>query len=88
MTDSAVAADILHSLDIVCDFSAEIAFYGIFVFDDFTELSYVIISKILYSRIGINAGLFEDLLGRCKTDTENVGQTDLDALFSGKVYTC
>ena len=53
----------------------------------YSQLAHVRFAQVLDPGIGIHFGNFEDLLAHRRADAEDVGQANLDALFSGQVNT-
>ena len=80
MSDATEAVDLNHSLDVHRDFTAEVTFTGVRVFDFVTKLRNVFFSQILRTGIGIDTGLCEDVVCALAADTVNVGKGDLYAL--------
>ena len=87
MSDTAVAVDFYHVLDVHGNFTTEITFYSVEVFDFVTQLCNVFLSQILSADRGINAGLSEDVCSALTTDTVNVGKGDVNALVVGNINT-
>ena len=77
MTNAAVAADLDEALDIKRGLTPEITFYLEVLIDVFPEKVYIAFGKIPNADVGINAGFRQDLLGRGKADTVDIGKADL-----------
>ena len=54
--------------------------------DNFTDLGFFLVGKILDAGVRIYAGLSQDIICRLSADAVNIGKTDLYALFLGQVY--
>ena len=86
MTGSAEAGDLNEALDVECNSSSEVTLYEISVVDNFTDLGFFLVGKILDAGVRIYAGLSQDIICRLSADAVNIGKTDLYALFLGQVY--
>ena len=88
MTHTAIAADFHQTLDVQGDFAAQIAFHLQVVLDVVAQLADVVFGEILDAGVGVNADFRKHLLRGRQANTVDVGQADLNALFSGQVHTC
>ena len=88
MSDTAVAVNFYHSLDVEGNGSAEVTFNFVRIFDLITELCYFFLGKILCSGIGIDTGLCKDIVSALAADTVNVGKGDFNALVVRNINTC
>ncbi len=86
MTNAAIATDFHQSLDIETDFSFEVAFDVQMLFDVITNETDLIFTQILDANIGIDAGLFQNLLRSCKADTIDVGKSVFNSLVARKIH--
>jgi hypothetical protein len=80
VTDSTVAVDFYHSLDVECNITAKVTFHGVIVFNYVTELCNLLFSQILCTGIRIDTCLFKDIICALASNTVNVGKGDLNAL--------
>ena len=87
MTDTAIAADFDHSLDIHGDFTAKVTFYGVILFDFVSQLCYFFVSQILCAGIRVDTGGLENQVGGLSADTVNIGQSNFNALRIRNIYT-
>ena len=88
MTDATVAADFNQALDIERHFTAKITFDLQVMLNILTQFADFGLGEILYPCVGINADFREHFLRSGQADALDVGQADLNALFSGQVNTC
>ena len=86
MTHAAVAADLDETLDVHSGLTPEVALYLEVLIDVFPEKIDIVLGKIPYANVGINAGFRQDLLGSGETDTVDVGKTDFNTLVPGQIY--
>ena len=88
MAKTAIAADFNQTLDIKSHVAAEVALHGIVLIDIIPQLGHVVLAQITDTGVGVDPGGGQDVCRRLAAQTENVGQADLNALFSGQVHTC
>ena len=88
MADATIAADFDQPFDIERHFTAKIAFNLQVVLNVFTQLADFGLGEILYPCVGIYTDFREHLLRSGQADAVDIGQADLNALFSGQVNTC
>ena len=82
MTDSAIAANLLQSLDVHSDLSAKITLNSLSVSNNSCQLLHFVIGQILNTGVRINASLSKDTVCTCSTDSVDVSQTDFNTFFS------
>ena len=83
MTDSSVAADLLQSLDIHSDISAEITLnHNVKVFNSNTDLIDFLVGQISDAGARIDTCFCKDLARGGTADSKDIGQTDLNSLLS------
>ena len=87
MSDSAVAVDLDHALDVESDVTAEVTFNVVVLFDLFSELRGLFLGEILRSLIGIDPGNLQNVLRALESDTVNVGESDLNSLVVWNINT-
>ena len=63
VTDTAIAADLLETLDVHRSLSSEITFYHVLGFDDSADASNFFVCQVLNSGIGADFCLGQDLVG-------------------------
>jgi hypothetical protein len=85
MPIAAVAADIHKPLDVSGDFTAEVTFNFMILFEFFTDLVDLVGGKVINAARPINAGHVKDLERGCPADAINIRQCDIRALASGQV---
>ena len=88
MSDSAVAVDLDHSLDVHTDFAAEITLNMVVVFDLLTELSHFILGQILRAGIGAYPGCSKNLVRAGSADSVYICECYFDALCVRNINTC
>ena len=69
MSYAAIAADFHKSFDVKTYFAFKFALYFEVMFDVLSEFSDVVLGKVLYSYVGIDAGFFEYFLRGRSADT-------------------
>ena len=82
MTDSAIAANLLQSLDVHSDLSAKITLNSLSVSNNSCQLLHFVIGQILNTGVRINASLSKDTVCTCSTDSVDLSQTDFNTFFS------
>ena len=87
MSDTAVAVDFNKALDVEGNVTAKVTFDNVVVLDLVTQLGYLLFGKILGAGIGIDTGLYKDIVGALAAYTVNVGKGDLDALLIRNINT-
>jgi hypothetical protein len=87
MSDAAVAADLIESLNVKSNLTAKITLYGVRGFDYLTELSNLSLGEILRTGIRIDTGLFENVTRTLYADTVDIGQGELNALVVRNINT-
>ena len=89
MTCASEAVDFNQTLDVEGYFSSEVTFYSYAeLLYSITDLSFVIIGKILDSGVGVYTGLCQNVVSCLSADSVNVCETDLNTLFFRQVDTC
>lgn len=87
MADATVAVDSLEALEVALNLAAQVAFDRNFIrvdsVDDGVELFR---REVFGAHIGVNVGLFENLLGIAGAHPVNVGQGGFDAFVAGDIY--
>ena len=73
MADSAVAADLLQTLDIHCDLTPQITLYHLSLIDNGGNLLYLVIGQISHAGIRVNTCLGQDSVGRSSSDSVDIG---------------
>ena len=87
MSDTTVAVDLDHSLDVKSYVTAEVTLYLVVSFDLITKLCYVCIGKILCTSVGIDSGCYEDIICALSANTVNIGEGDFNALVIRNINT-
>ena len=87
MTGSAIASDILKTLDIQGRFCTKLTFHRIFVFENVTNLTLFFFSQIVALLRLIDAQLSADLTRGEKPDSVDSRQTVLDSLVFRQIDT-
>jgi len=87
MSDSAIAIDFGQTLDVEANLTTKLTLNLVVVFDLVTKLCDIVLCKVLSSDVGIDSGLCQNVLGALKTDSVNVGKSDLNALVIRNIYT-
>ena len=83
MTDSSVASDLLQSLDVHSDISAEITLdHDVEIFNSNTDLVDFFVGQISDTSARIDSCLVQDLARGGTADSKDIGQTDLNSLLS------
>ena len=82
MTDTAVAADLLKALDVHSNFTSQITFYDLGLFDHASDLLDLVIGQISDTGIRVNTGLRKDTIGRSSSNAIDIGQTYLYSFVS------
>jgi hypothetical protein len=85
MPKAAVASDVHEPLDVHGALGAKRTFDLVVALDLATETVHVVVVEILGATIGIDPARREDLLRPCRTDSEDVRQSDLDALAAREI---
>ena len=85
MTLTLVAVDLDLATNVGVDFTTQIAFDLVVGFQIVTQRDQLLIGEILDADVRVDAGGLKGLLGAGTTDTENIGEGDLDALLIGDV---
>ena len=87
VTEATVAADLHQTLDILSRLATKVALDGIVCIDVVTQFDNFLFREVTHTRVRINAGLLANLLCTGGTDSLDVRQTNLNALFAWKVDT-
>ena len=75
MADTTIAANILQTLNVQGNFSAEVTFHLVFVFQKMTNLTLFFFGEVIALLILVNAQLSTDLVCGEQTDTIDCRQT-------------
>ena len=87
MTQATVATDLHKAVDVLANFTMEVAFSGDVCGDIVTEFGQIVLSEIAHADIGVYARFSEDLLRGGRANAIDVGQADFNALIARKVDT-
>ena len=87
MTDATVAADFAQALDVHSGLTAQVTFDGEVMLDCITQLSFLLLSQILNTDVGIDLSHFQNLCSACRSDTIDISQGNFNPLVTGKVNT-
>ena len=87
MTGTAVALDVLESLDVLLDLATESTFDGVGAIDDVHDAANLVFVELAGLLVGINAGLAEDGHGIDGADAIDVAEADADLFVEGKIDT-
>ena len=88
MAQAAVRADLYQALDVQRNFTTQVALYeDALLVDHFTKLDLLSLGQVLYAGIRIDTSGSQNIVGSLSANTVNVGQADLYALLSRKIYT-
>jgi hypothetical protein len=82
VADAAVSLNVLEAFDITGDDSLQITFDVVVRVDFVAELFELSLSEVFDTLGTLNAGSVTDILGKLWTDAVDIGQADLDLLFS------
>ena len=82
VTDAAVAADLLQTLDVECDLTAEITLDDLGGIDDLADAGDFFVRQVLHPGIRVHVGVLKDTVGTGASDPINIGQSDFYAFFS------
>src|SRR2546423_5932265 len=80
-----VGADFDQPLDVEGDLATQLAFDFGFLVDDVAQAADLLVIEILDAQVRVDVGDCQDTPGGVGTDTEYVGQRDLDALLTRNV---
>ena len=86
MSLSSVAINFNKTLDVERNITTKVTFYCVFVLNYLTELCNIVLGKILYTGIGVDAGLLEYFVGAASAYTIDIAKTDLYTLCVGQIY--
>ena len=86
MTKTLVAADLDLAADVGGHLTAEVTLDLEVLVDPVTQLDQVVVDEVLDAGVLVDTGGSDGLLGARATDTEDVGQCDLDALLAREVH--
>ena len=88
MTDTTVAVNLYHALDVECNITAEVTLYLVVCFDFLTELCDLLLGECLSAGVRIDACLCKYLIRSAATYTVDIGKGDLNALSVRNIYAC
>ena len=88
MTEPLVTPDLDFSLDVLCDIAAQISLDLVIRIDELPDTQHFRIREVTYLRIRVDLERVEDLLRAGYSDPEDIGESHLNALFSGEIGTC
>ena len=84
VANAAIAVDGLKPLQVRLNLTTQIAFDGQFARGDrLNDVVQLLRRQILRAHVGLNVGLFEDLLRSARADPVDVWQRSVDALVAG-----
>ena len=86
MTQAAIAADFAQALDVQSGLTAQVAFDGVGL-DGVTQLLLVCVGQILYTGVGVDTSLRQDVLSALSANTVDISESDLDSLILRQVNT-
>ena len=86
VTNPAIAADVHESLDVHRDLGAQRTFDAEVLFDRLTKLVGISVGEIANTLLGVHASRLQNPSRQRAADAENVGETDLDLLFTREIY--
>jgi hypothetical protein len=84
VAETAVGADLGQPLDVLGSFASQLAL-DLARLDGLAKLHDLVLGQVLDLRVGIDAGLADDVAGRGAPDAEHVRKADLHALVGGNV---
>src|SRR5256885_9119680 len=87
VTEAAVAADLLETLDVQRGFAAEVTFDGEAAVDDLADLRDLWLGEVAHADAAVDARLLEDVARARRADAEDVPQRHVDALLARDVDT-
>ena len=82
MADAAEAVDLDEALNVLGDFTTEVTFNFDILVDKLAELRDFFFGEITDPSGGVDTRTFQDLLGGRATNTEDIGNTDLNPLVT------
>src|SRR4051794_1646268 len=85
MAKAAIRPDLLESLHVERDLSAEVALDLVAPVDELTKPVDLLLGEITHPRVRVDVRLRQDLLGRRQAEPEDVGQRNLDPLLTWDV---
>ena len=87
MANATVRTDFDESLDVQSGFPTKITFDLKVVVNVVTKLGNILLGKISYTSVGVDAGSFDDIVCSLSADAMDIGESDLDSLVSRQVDT-
>ena len=87
VTQATVAADFHKALNVLRNLAMQVALNLEVALDVVAELHELFLGEVVRARVGVDARLGQDLLGRGQANAVNVGQADFNALAARKVDT-
>ena len=85
MAHAAVGADLDEALDVEGHLATQVAFDLVAPVDQLAQPVDLLFGEVADARVRVDVRLREDLLAGGQPDPEDVGQGDLDALFTGDI---
>src|SRR6478752_10437798 len=85
VTKTLVGADLDLAADVGLHLTAKVTLEAVVALEEVTKRNELGLTEVLDAGVGVDAGGNQRLLGTGATDTEDVGQCDLDALLARKV---
>ena len=82
MTDSTIASDLLKTFDIHGNLTSQITFYRLSLVDHSGDFLYFFICQISHTCIRIYSSLRKNTIGRCSSNTVDIGKTYFYSLVS------
>ena len=87
MANATVRTDFDESLDVQSGFPTKITFDLKVVVNVVTKLGNILLGKIFYASIGVDAGSFDDIVCSLSADAMDIGESDFNSLVSRQVDT-
>ena len=87
MTHATVAANFDQTLDVQRCISSQVTLNHEVLVDILSELGFVLESQVLDTGVGVDTSGGQNIVSCLTTDTEDIGETDLDSLFSRQINT-
>jgi hypothetical protein len=83
---AAIAADFSQPFDIHGDFTPQVAFNGVTVFDRIPDFGNLLVIQVLDAGIVINRASTQNFIGKRPADSKNIAKRNLYALFIGQIH--
>jgi hypothetical protein len=87
MPSAAVTADFGQPLDIHGDFTPQVALNGVAIFNGIPDFRDFFIIEVFDPGVWIDRAGFQNLVGQCSADAENIAERDFNALVVWQIHT-